>query len=93
MALNFNIIKLSRENRHYIARARFYGSEEDYVIKTNALLFHNGLDTEYNFMICNAQDRIPTNGEAEEIIIEVSGRDAKRAKMLEEALIEFMFNQ
>ncbi len=93
MALNFNIIKLSHENKHYTARARFCGIEEEYIIETNALLFHNGLDTGYNFMICNAQDRIPENGEAEEIVIKVSGKDAKRARMLEEALIEFMFNQ
>ena len=93
MALDFCVISLKPMNRGYIARVRFKGVEDDYRILTNGLMFYNGLSTEYGFMICDFNSKIPDNGEAEEMFIRVEGKDQRKAIALEKALKKFILNQ
>lgn len=96
MALEFNVTNIEKTSKGYIARIRFRGSEENYLIISNGILLYKGIDSENGFMMCTMENRILENREIDEITLKVEGisngaRD--KAKELEKVLVRFMRNQ
>jgi len=94
MACKFTITSLERKNGVYLVGADFLGIEGMYEVRTNGSLFWNGISN-YGFMICDRNNRIPDNGD-EDVTIRVRGTNSlsiEREAQLERALKKFACEQ